>query len=151
MNALRTNSGFSLIEVMCAIFILGVALVGLTEGITTALSSTKDSELQSTAAMFAAGQIEALRADGVLTDGATDGECGAGLSLYHWKQTISPTSTTGLHEVLVEVANTQSGKMIYELRTMLFDPNDPAFDDTGNGKTKDKDRSKGKKKKGGGN
>ena len=37
MNAPPLNSGFSLIEVMVAILILGVALAGLTHGITTAL------------------------------------------------------------------------------------------------------------------
>ena len=39
MNSSRHNAGFSLMEVMCAILILGVAIVGLTTGITTALSS----------------------------------------------------------------------------------------------------------------
>jgi len=56
--------GFSLIEVMCAVAILGVALVGLTQGITTALGSNKESELQTTAALLAAGRIETLRAEG---------------------------------------------------------------------------------------
>jgi prepilin-type N-terminal cleavage/methylation domain-containing protein len=45
MSARRHNGGFSLIEVMCAILIMGVALVALTHGMTTALGSTKDSEV----------------------------------------------------------------------------------------------------------
>ena len=48
------RSGFSLIEVMVAILILGIALVGLTQGISTALGSSKESELQTTAAAFGA-------------------------------------------------------------------------------------------------
>jgi len=41
-------AGFSLIEVMVAIFDPGIALAGLTTGITTALGSSKESELQTT-------------------------------------------------------------------------------------------------------
>src|SRR5882762_5584731 len=62
-GAWHRNGGFSLVEVMCAILILGIGLVGLTQGITAALQSSKESELQTTAALLAAGQIETLRAD----------------------------------------------------------------------------------------
>ena len=122
MNLVNHNAGFSLVEVMVAILILGIALVGLTQGITTALSSSKESELQTVAALFAAGQIETLRAEKDLTDGTTDGDCGATLPLYRWKQTISPTDIDGLHDVSVQVENSQTGAAIYELETLLFEP-----------------------------
>jgi Tfp pilus assembly protein PilV len=79
-------SAFSLVEILCAVLVLGVALVGMIEGVTTALSSTTDSEMQTVAALFAAGQIETLRAEGSLKDGTTP-----------------------------------SGKVIYELKTLLFE------------------------------
>ena len=114
-------------EVMIAILILGVALVGLTQGIATALKSGKESELQTTAALFAAGKIEKLRADGGLKEEATEGPCGEAFPLYQWKQVVTTTSISGLHEVTVIVENAQSGQSIYELRTMLFErPEDPA-------------------------
>src|SRR5262245_61373227 len=116
------QGGFSLVEVMCAILILGIALVGLTQALTTALSSTKESELQTTAALLAAGRIETLRADGVLIDGETESEGDEGLSLYRWRESVSSTSLDGLHEVAVVVENSRTGKKIYELRTLLFDP-----------------------------
>jgi len=119
---MNRTAGFSLIEVMCAILILGIGLVGLTQGITAALSSSKESELQTSAALIAAGRMELLRADGYLKDGVEDGEGGEGLSLYRWKQTITGTSINGLHEVEVVVENAKSGRTIYELRTLLFDP-----------------------------
>ena len=119
---MNRTAGFSLIEVMCAILILGIGLVGLTQGLTTALSSSKESELQTSAALIAAGRMETLRADGYLKDGVEDGEGGEGLSLYRWKQTITATTINGLHEVEVVVENAKSGKTIYELRTLLFDP-----------------------------
>ena len=66
MNAPLHQAGFSLIEVMVAILIMGIALVGLTHGITTALDSSKESEQQTVAALFASGKIETLRAEGGL-------------------------------------------------------------------------------------
>lgn len=116
------HAGFSLIEVMCAILILGIALVGLTQGLTTALSSTKESELQSTAALLAAAQIETLRAEGFIAEGESEGDGEDELSLYHWRETISATSIDGLFEVAVVVENANSGEAIYELRTLLFEP-----------------------------
>jgi prepilin-type N-terminal cleavage/methylation domain-containing protein len=113
--------GFSLIETLCAVLVLGIALTGMVQAVTAALSGTKESELQTVAALFAAGQVETLRAEGELRDGVTEGECGGGLSLYRWQQTISPAGVDGLHEVGVVVQSANSGKPIYELKTMLFE------------------------------
>ena len=127
MNVTRRNAGFSLIEVMIAVLILGIALVGLTTGITTALSSSKDSELQTTAALFAEGKIETLRAEGGIKDGEDEGDCGPGLELYRWKQMIAPSDVEGLHDIEVTVEHAQTGQEIYSLRTLLFEvPSDSA-------------------------
>jgi prepilin-type N-terminal cleavage/methylation domain-containing protein len=139
---MRRDAGFSLVEVMCAILILGIALAGLTTGITTALSSSKDSEVQTTAAMIAAGQVEMIRADGFLTDGDDNGDCGEALPLYRWRQSISSTAIAGLHEIKVVVENSKTGKDIYELQTLLFDP--PSDDANQNGADK---RNSAKSKK----
>ncbi len=122
MKARRSNAGFSLVEVMIALLILGVALAGLAQGITTALRSSKDSELQTTAAFLASGQIELLRADGFIVDGVVEGKGTGGLARYSWKQTVSPTPIEGLHEVAVEVQHTSETVPVFELHTLLFDP-----------------------------
>ncbi len=140
MKHQRCNAGFSLIEIMVAILILGVALVGLTRGITTALASNKDSELQTVAALAAAAQIETMRADATWSDGVADGECGDDLPNYRWTQTIKPADVDGLHEVTVTVQKGDSEQPIYELKTMLFDP-DYAVSDQGNTK-KDREHLK---------
>jgi prepilin-type N-terminal cleavage/methylation domain-containing protein len=135
-----SNAGFSLIEIMVAILILGVALAGLTRGITTALASSKDSELQTIAALAAAAQIETIRADANWSDGVTDGDCGDDLPNYRWTQTIKPADVEGLHEVTVSVQRGDSAAPIYELTTLLFDP-DYAASDEGNTK-KDREHLK---------
>lgn len=121
MNNSTRQAGFSLIEVVVAILILGIALVALTEGVTAALSSSKASEVQTTAALLAAGQIETLRAEGDYTDGETEGDFGDEFPQYHWMQTISDTSIDGLYNVEVIVEDAQTGKDLYDLRTMLFE------------------------------
>jgi prepilin-type N-terminal cleavage/methylation domain-containing protein len=137
-----SNAGFSLVEVMVAILILGVALAGLTRGITTALASNKDSELVTVAALAAAAQIETIRADATWTDGETDGDCGDNLPGYKWTQTIKASDVDGLHEVTVDVKKGTSSVPIYELKTLLFDPDSVASEDA----TTKKDREREKKK-----
>lgn len=121
-NDRRINGGFSLVEVLCAILILGIGLVGLTQGITSALSASKESEQQTVAALFASGRIEMLRADGFLVSGLETGECGPRLPAYRWSQRVEETEIDGLFEVTVSVTLSRTGKLVYELDTMLFDP-----------------------------
>ena len=93
---------------MVAIVVLGVAIAGLTEGLTTALRSGKESETQTAASLLAAGQIELLRAQTDLADGVTDGDFGSGLPLYKWEQTIAPGGLDGLHTVEIVVKDSRA-------------------------------------------
>lgn len=143
MREMNRRSGFSLLEVMVAILILAIALGGLVHGITTALASSKESELQTVAALFAQGKIEELRANGFLEDGSEDGDCGSMLALYRWRETVSRADVPGLHEASVVVEHSRTGRQIYELKTLLFD----AADADSVGKSKDRQDSKSKKSK----
>jgi prepilin-type N-terminal cleavage/methylation domain-containing protein len=143
MSARRHHGGFTLIEVMCAILIMGVALVGLTRGITTALGSSKDSEVQTTVVGLAAGQIETLRASTVLTDDSTEGDFGESFPKYKWEQTVAPADVDGLHQVDVAVKDAKSGATLYKLTTLLFDSDYPTDTDT---KQKQRDQEKAKKR-----
>src|SRR3569833_3556148 len=116
MKYCRHNAGFSLIEVIVAVAILSIALVGLAHGISVALSSSKEAELQTTASMFAAGLIEELRAEGGITDGQTQGDCGEELPLYRWTASISGAGVDGLHQVEVSIQTARTGQDIYTLR-----------------------------------
>jgi prepilin-type N-terminal cleavage/methylation domain-containing protein len=122
LNHSHRKAGFSLVEVMCAILILGISLVALSQAITTALASSKDAEVQTAASLLAAGQIETLRAEGYIIEGETEGEGTGALSGYTWIQNIVESQPEGLYEVTVTVQKTDSEDEIFELKTMLFDP-----------------------------
>jgi prepilin-type N-terminal cleavage/methylation domain-containing protein len=135
----RTTAGFSLIEIMVAVLILGVSLVGLVHGINTALVSGKEAEVQSQAALLAAGQIESVRADGYYLEGETTGKFDGDLSIYSYRQNIEAREPEGLFEVTVAIEKTDSSEQIYELKTLLFDP--PVIRDETD-KEKDRNRRK---------
>ena len=141
MKSHRHNAGFSLVEVIVAVAILSIALVGLAHGISVAVGSSKEAELQTTASMFAAGLIEELRAEGGITDGQSQGDCGEELPLYRWTASISAAGVDGLHEVAVSIQNAHSGQEICTLRTLLFEP--PPDSDSKKSDSKSKKRSSG--------
>ena len=95
-------------------------------------------------ALCAAAQIEQVRADGVYTDGETEGDCGDSLPLYKWKQTMKGAGLDGLHEITVTVENARTGEAIYKLKTLLFDSDYPSADNAteGKGKTNAKKRER---------
>lgn len=115
------RTGFSIIEVMIAMLVLGVGVVGVAEGIGTAVRSSREAQVHSAAALFADGLIETLRAEGYLTDGTADGDCPAGLEAYRWRRTLSPTEWDGLHDVEVVIEHRVGGRPVFSLRTLLFE------------------------------
>jgi prepilin-type N-terminal cleavage/methylation domain-containing protein len=113
--------GFSLVEVMCALAILAVGLVGMTEGISTALRSARDAERHTAAAWYAAGVIELTRTDGYLRAGVTEGECVGVLPGCRWRQTLQEGELGGLFEVTVTIVSEGSEQPLIEVRTRLFE------------------------------
>ena len=86
---------------------------------------------------------EQLRADGEIEDGETDGDWGDDFTNYSWRQSIAPTDIKGLHDITLTIENPKTGKQLYELRTMLFEP--PLIQEEDTSKTSP---SKKKKRKG---
>ena len=131
----RKSAGFSLMEVLVAVALLSIALVGLTRGLVTALASSRDSALLSQAVWVAAARVEFIRADYLPAEGESEGTSGE----FNWRQTISRTGTDGLFEVRVEVSRGEDRIPLYTLNTLIFDP-PPVSGET------DRDRERGRQR-----
>ena len=119
----RSQAGFSLIELMFALMILAVGIAGMARGVTASLSASKESEIQTKAALFAAGRIELLRAEGFYIQGEEEGDCGIAVPGHSWQQTITETEPEGLYEVSIEIIPTNAvDRISFRLDTMLFEP-----------------------------
>ena len=142
MRTAPHTSAFSLVEVLCAILILGVSVVGLTQGLTTALISAKEAEVQTTAAALAAAQMEQLRAEGFVMAGEFEGEGEGDLARFIWRQSIEETDIKGLFEVKVSITTTNSEQEIFALSTLLFDP--PLLEEEREEREKERERQRGR-------
>lgn len=138
----RDRRAFSLMEVMVAVALLAIALVGLTRGLVTALASSRDSAIHSQAVWVAASRIEFLRADYLPAEGETEGTSGP----FTWKQTIARTATDGLFEVRVEVTRTGEPGALYTLATQIFDPPPSSGESS---RERERDRRRERRNKGG--
>ncbi len=115
------HAGFSLLEILCAVVVLGIGLVGLTEGITASLKSSKDAERYTMAVFLARGQLETLRADGLLAVGVESGDFGSSFPRYNWRQSVRHAGVDGLHEVVVQISFGEREEPLYELSSLLFE------------------------------
>ncbi len=112
--------GFSLVEILCAVLVMGVALVGLTEGITVSLRLGKEAEYHTSAVLLATGRMETVRAEGDFIAGETTGNFGQDFPLYGWQQTIREAGLRGLYELRVEVVLDATKELLFALDTFLF-------------------------------
>jgi general secretion pathway protein I len=79
------RSGFTLIEVLVAFTILGVALLALFDVFSTGLKNVKVSEGYATATTLAESKLATLGVTGPLVDQVQKGEFDA---RYHWEATV---------------------------------------------------------------
>lgn len=116
------KGGFSLLESILAVLILGVGITGMAEGITAALRTSKEAEHRTAAALLASGRLEEIRAEGFLTEGERDVEPEDGPRAYSIHEIVARTPTDGLYEVTVAVRLAATEETVHEVKTLLFDP-----------------------------
>jgi prepilin-type N-terminal cleavage/methylation domain-containing protein len=101
MNDIRSQTGFTLLEVMAALSVLAVAFIVLLQ--TDGLNATRTIHAER---VLGAVQLAGERMEGVFASGAEDlfsdkGEQDNGI--YSWDQTVSDTVFEGLKEVRLTV------------------------------------------------
>ena len=115
------NAGFSLIEALVSLLILGIGIAGISQGLALSYGSSRAAESRTSAAMLASARLELIRAEGMILAGEDEGDFGAGYDGWTWKESIVETPIEGLHEVAVSVHRAPGGERVYELRTLLYD------------------------------
>ena len=113
--------GFSLIECLLAITVLGLSVAGVSQAISVSLNGIKDSERLVQATLLASSKVEILRADTFLYPGEESGNFEEPFEDYAYRETIEESEVEGLHDVTVTVIWEPTGHQLYELRTRLFD------------------------------
>ena len=116
--------GFSLVETLVATVVLGVGLVGMTQGITAVLEGTRTAERYSQAVLLAEEQMELIRAEGLVSEGEYDGDFGEEFPGFRWNSVVRESREVGLFEVKVTVLAMPAEEPLYELTTLVFVPPD---------------------------
>jgi len=108
----RRQSGFTLLEVLVALAIAGLALAVMSEAATGGFLASKTAAGYQEALSRAKSHLAALGSDGTLIPGQAEGEDGDG---YHWRYRVSEISRQGqaaglaLYEIEVGIAWTAGG------------------------------------------
>jgi type II secretory pathway pseudopilin PulG len=112
------DQGETLIELIIAIAIMGIAVVAIVSGIVTSILMSDVHRKQTTAGAIARNDAETLVSSGYSTScnytlPASSGFTVVINSVYHWDSTATPTpmfvagcADTGLHKVRIKVSST---------------------------------------------
>ena len=109
------GAGFSLIETLCGILVLGVAVVALTQSITAALRSTRSGVDHSRAALLAAERMELLFARRYLPTTEVEGEFEVPDDQFGYRESVEEIEPEGLHEITVEIIDLALERPVFEL------------------------------------
>lgn len=97
------QSGFSLIEVLVALLILGLVLGATSQLVGGALNTVTALEANTFGSWVALNQISLAQLNKV-TEGESNGEAQMAGRTWYWRQTVKPTPEAELLEIVVEVS-----------------------------------------------
>jgi general secretion pathway protein I len=101
----KTPKGFTLMEVMLAMAILAISLVGVFQSQSQSISMATDSRFLTTAALLAQSKMAEVEAGTALDIGKQDGDFGADYPDYSWNLQISDTQLAKFKKIEVTVRN----------------------------------------------
>ena len=106
----RTMRGFSLVEMVAALMIFGLAAGGVIEVYTLCLRSTSSSLGYTHAVFLAQKTLEEMLVEGALIPGSDEGDFDPEHPEYSWKSEVEETDQVGLYEVRIVVTWTERGR-----------------------------------------
>ena len=115
------ESGFSLLEVLCAVMVMGISLLGLVEALTLTLRYSQDEAYYNTAVRLATSHMEEFRADGYVIAGEDEGDFEPEFPQWSWTQSVEEAELPGLFNVVIQVRRAEEELPTYELHTQLFE------------------------------
>ena len=119
-QARHRSGGFSLIELMAALTIFGVGVLGTLELFSVCLQSTSASVGYTQAMFLAQSQLEANIAEDQMTEGTDSGDFGSGYPRHVWELDVEQTDQTGLTRVRIVVTWDERGReKQYALTTLV--------------------------------
>lgn len=122
---MRSERGFTLLEVVIALTIAVIAVSALFRGISTGLGAVRTAGRYEEAVSRAKSHLAALGHDGPLVEGELNGDDGRG---FHWRSSVQPIGTSkpkpqdtqgfalpqpppvGLYAVIVGISWTDGGR-----------------------------------------
>jgi general secretion pathway protein I len=125
MTERKGEAGFTLVETLVALAILGIALPVLLASLGNALRQTKESEARLVAASYAESLLASAGVEKPLQIGQTQGEFDAG---YHWALSVAPYEEPGsidawsVKAYLVTATVSWSNAHAIALKTLRFAP-----------------------------
>ncbi len=106
----RRTAGFSLVEMIAALFIFSVAVVATLEVLTACLRAVGASEGYTRATLLAQGLMEETLAEDLIVAGEESGSFDERFPGAEWVRVVSETETSGLYEVQVKVSWPDRGR-----------------------------------------
>lgn len=107
----QKNAGFTLIEVLVALLIFSIAIIGLTRAGTESVRVVTALKDKTYAGIIADNQIIRARIQ-PLKLGVETGEESVRGKEYDWRAEISDTESEGFYRVIVSVNDPESGQLI---------------------------------------
>ncbi|OGP67028.1 MAG: type II secretion system protein GspI [Deltaproteobacteria bacterium RBG_19FT_COMBO_43_11] len=99
------NAGFTLMEVLIAMAILAIALVGVFQLQSQSISMATDSRFMTTAALLAQSKMVEIESGIVSSSRAQDGDFGDDYPQYSWRLEVTDTQLPQFKKIEVTVRN----------------------------------------------
>ncbi|MFC1761582.1 prepilin-type N-terminal cleavage/methylation domain-containing protein [Planctomycetota bacterium] len=96
MRSKRKHHGFTLVEVVAALAIAGIALVSLLRLQLISVATANKAHVLAQATLLAQDKLSDLQTRASLAPGSDQGSEVSDAGTFHWRTTISPTQVSGL-------------------------------------------------------